>query len=188
MNLDEKLEYFYKSAIDEATKKSLLLIDDYKESLEKVYEESKCNLLRKADVNFNLESRNLLREKNKVLSNELSEERKILNDRTEELTHQLFEEVKDKLFKYRTTSEYKDMIVNQILQAKKYADATDMFVYMDPDDKDLVSIVEEKTSSKIELYSSSFLGGTKIVIPSKNVLIDNSFLSKLEEEKDTFSV
>ncbi|BCN33005.1 V-type ATP synthase subunit E [Anaeromicropila herbilytica] len=188
MNVDEKLDYFYKSAIDEATEKSNSMIQEYKESLEKIFEETKASLVKKADISFGFESQNLIREKNKVLSNETSELRKVLSDKSSELTEQLFVDVAKKVNEYRKTSAYKDLLVKQILEAKEYSNTSDIKIFLDSDDREILSDIELKTSSKIELSNLSFLGGTRIEIPAKNVLIDNSFATKLAEQKDTFTI
>ena len=47
-----------------------------------------------------------------------------------------------------------------------------------------ISLHNHSTNIKISQYS--FTGGTRAVIPSKNILIDNSFQTKLEEAKRDF--
>ena len=39
----------------------------------------------------------------------------------------------------------------------------------------------------IEVYKKEFLGGTRTIVPEKNILIDNSFKTRLIEEQEQFA-
>lgn len=188
MTLDEKLDFFYKSAIDDATNQSISIIAEYKESLNKELEESKNNLIRKSEINFENESKKLIREKNKILSNELIELKRIISDRTKELTDNLFTDVENKLNEFRTTEDYMNLLVKQINEAKAFAKTDDLIIYIDPKDESMKLELEQQTLSTIQISSFDFFGGTRVVIPSRNILIDNSFVTKITEQKETFTI
>ena len=40
----------------------------------------------------------------------------------------------------------------------------------------------------IQVYDKDFLGGTRSIIPDKNILIDYSFKTKLMEEQEKFAI
>lgn len=70
MTLDEKLDIFYDSAMKEATTKNIQLVEEYKASLQQIYEEHKESSLQKAQLTLQIETDKLISEKNKKLTEE----------------------------------------------------------------------------------------------------------------------
>lgn len=188
MTLDEKLELFYNAAMENATNQNIQIIDDYKQSLQVIYDDYKKEALRKAEISLRTESENLVREKNRTLSNESIKLKRLVSEKSAELTEKLFEEVKAKLNDYMTTSNYFDLLNAQIKHAKEFALNDDITIYINPTDAPLLASLESNTGVKLTISVIDFYGGTRAVIHAKNILIDNSFLTKLEESKNTFTL
>ncbi len=70
MTLDEKLDHFYSSVIDSATKQNIEIVEEYKLTLQKNFDERKEIALRKAEANYRMASDNIVRERNRKLSSE----------------------------------------------------------------------------------------------------------------------
>lgn len=188
MELDEKLDNFYKSAINDATEQSILIIEEYKKSLQSIYEEHKVNAIKKADAAYRIESDNILREKNKILSSELLNIKRKISETTNVLINQLFLDVTNKVKEFMNTPDYQNLLIKQVLEAKEFAKDEDITTYLDPSDEKLKSAIERETGCQLVISNISFIGGTRTVIHAKNILIDNSFSTKISELKDTFTI
>lgn len=188
MTLDEKLEQFYNAAIESATSQNIQIIDEYQKSLQIIYDEHKIEAIRKAETTYRLEAEKLLREKNRQLSNEVILLKRKLSEKASELKTKLFEDVTNKLREFMKTPNYFDLLCNQIKEAKDFAGNETIIIYINPTDSDLLSTLEAATNTTLTLSTREFIGGTRAVIHNKNILIDNSFLTKLEESKNSITL
>ena len=85
--------------------------------------------------------------------------------------------------------------VNKTLSAHSYSfnpiDVTfagndKLTLYLDPSDEAHKASLEQKLSVTLTISAMPFLGGVRAVIPEKNILIDNSFETLLNEERENF--
>lgn len=188
MTLDEKLDNFFTSAIDSATNQSIDIVSCYKQSLQSIYDDRKQSALRKADSSFRVESDNMIREKNRKLSNESVDIKRKVVDKTAELTDKIFIDVEKQLKEFMATSPYEDLLVQQIIAANLFARGEEITIYINPSDTDRKSSLEAKTSVSLTISKRNFVGGTRAVIHANSILIDNSFLTKLSEAKNSFTL
>lgn len=184
MTLDEKLEQFYNVTIESATTRNIEIVEEYKASLTKTLEDHKREAIRKSEEAYKLESEDLIREKNRSLSAEAINVKRKLNEKILELSDTLFEDVLVKLQAYMKTKDYEDLLVKQIKNAKEFAREDEMTIYINPADEHLKQSLEDTTGVTLTVSSYDFVGGTRAVIPAKNILIDHSFTSKLKELKE----
>lgn len=188
MTLDEKLQNFYQSAMEDATSQRLEIINEFKISLDKIYKNHKEDALRRAKLTLQTESDNCIRIKNSVLSTEAVNIKKITNDKITELTDVLFSDVEKKLEEYMNTPEYTQLLCNQIKEALKFSRGDQMIIYINPSDAGKKAELEKLTNAALTVSATEFIGGTRAVIHSKNILIDNSFLTRLSEVKEEFKL
>ena len=188
MTLDEKLEHFYSSVIDSATKQNIEIVEEYKKILQKNFDERKEAALRKADANYRMASDNIIRERNRKLSAETMEIRRKVLEKTAEISDRIFTDVRKKMDDYMKTSEYEELLCVQIKNANSFAQGDLITIYINPTDAEKISKLEEKTGVSLTVSNRDFIGGTRAVIPSRSILIDNSFLTKLEEAKSSFTL
>lgn len=186
MTLDEKLEQFYKSAVDSATSQNLQIIEEYKQSLQKIYNDHKEDITRKAEVSYHVALENLNREKNRSLSAETIKIRRIINEKSAELTEMIFQEVTEKINAYMKTPDYFELLKNQIIDSYNFARGEEVTIYINPSDETLKAALESQTGVTLTVSETDFMGGIRAVIHKQNILIDNSFLTKLSESKSTF--
>ena len=83
--------------------------------------------------------------------------------------------------------EYQDYLCTRIQKAREFAGNDEIFIYLSPEDTALQRSIVAKTGFTVEISEEPFMGGIKATIPAKNILIDNSFASKLEKLKADFS-
>ena len=186
MTTEEKLKYFEESSLEEARKQASAMIEEYKVNLDKVEKEHKATTLRQSDLQLKTESDNLKRNNNMALSKELQIKRKI-TQKQNELKEKLFVEVKQLLEDYMTTSAYQQLLIKQIKNIQKEAGSGKLILYIDPADSDKRSSLQVATGAPVTVSEYSFMGGTRAVLQDRNILIDNSFASKLEKLKADFS-
>lgn len=186
MNIEEKLQHFYTICMDDVQEKSCHAFSEYSSSLEKTLENHKAEATHAARMQVQGEKETIQRKMNKELAiGQINLKRK-LSSRHEELKEKLFIEVKDMLDNYMETPEYTLLLDRQIKQAKEFAGQEDVIIYLDPADQDKLQQLILQNDMAIKTSKYSFGGGTRAVIPSRNILIDNSFDTKLSEAKQSF--
>ena len=86
------------------------------------------------------------------------------------------------------TSAVPELLERQIEHATEFAGNDPLIVYLDPADEDNCAAPwHQLRRARFRLSEYSFGGGTRAVIPPSNILIDNSFATKLEEAKRRIS-
>lgn len=187
MTTEEKLKHFLDVTVENANAKSVETIEEYKKGLEKIFESHKEDALRKQKLQIKLSEESLTKEKNSEVSKQQMEIKKELGKKQEELKSLLFHEVENKLEEYMSTKEYRNYLINHIKEAKKFAQNEEIQIYIDPADEEGLEALEMATGTQISVSEYSFHGGIRAVIRSKNILIDQSFETKLNEAKNGFA-
>ncbi len=188
MTLEEKLDIFYNTAIHDATKQSIQILDEYKASLDKLQKEHEEQILYDSEIRLKHETEFLIRDKNKRLSDETLKLRRTITQKTKEYEKAIFQKVEQKLHDYMKTPSYLELLRKQIQYALDYAKGEDIALYINACDKDKQHTLEEQLHCSIQISTIDFIGGTRAVIHNRNVLIDNSFATKLADEKESFTL
>lgn len=186
MTTEEKLERFQKFCLEDARQRSTNMLDEYTKALEKTFSEHQADARRRAEMQIKTETEKLQKEINKQVSIEQIDLKRTLGRKQEELKDKLFVELRDMLANFMETSQYLQLLEKQIASAIQLADGEPMTIYMDPADEDKVRRLSHHHNADIRISQYSFSGGTRAVIPGKNILIDNSFETKLNEAREHF--
>jgi hypothetical protein len=187
MTLDEKLTNFTEYCVLAAKKKSEELILQQQTALDKDFEAYTVKSQEIADTQIKIEKENLEKKLNKELSNEQLHSKQLIGEARTELTDKLFVELSDKISNFINTKEYIELISSQIEYALKFADGDELIIYVDSTDESrLHELCARHQTDCIKISEHSFMGGTKALLPKKNILIDNSFAKKLETAKLRF--
>ena len=187
MTTEEKLKHFLEASIESATNQSTKLIDDYTEALNKIFEDHKADMQRKTDLQLQLGRDSLEREINKELSREQIQIKREATKKQEDLKDMLFNEVEDLLEEYMATPAYQQLLIKQIKEAAAFAGEDEIVIYIDPADSSELYSLETATNTHLTVSETEFMGGTRAVIKSRNILIDNSFETQLKEAKEAFT-
>ena len=86
------------------------------------------------------------------------------------------------------TPAYLDLLKEQIQYALDYAKGEEMELYINESDTDKKNSLEQMFNCSIQISNTDFMGGIRAVIRNRNVLIDNSFATKLAEERESFTL
>ena len=186
MTVEEKLEHFYNASIESAAKDAEHLQREHQEALDKIFQDHKETKERQARAQLQAESDKLSREINKEVSARQIEYRRILSSKTSEIKKKIFLEVEEKLNKFKTSPEYMDFLVKRIQEALDFAEDDVITIYIDPSDEALLPALTEHFGFTPILSRDSWMGGMRAVIRSKNILIDNSFATLLNDAKEEF--
>ena len=187
MTLDEKLTNFTEYCVLAAKKKSEELILQQQAALDKDFEAYTVKSQEIADTQIKIEKENLEKKLNKELSNEQLHSKQLIGEARTELTDKLFVELSDKISNFINTKEYMELISSQIEYALKFTDGDELIIYVDSTDESrLHELCARHQTDCIKISEHSFMGGTKALLPKKNILIDNSFAKKLETAKLRF--
>lgn len=186
MTTEEKLEHFQQFCLEDARTCSAKMLDEYTGALETAFEEHQQDATRRAQMQIKAETEKMQRDINKQLSIEQINLKRTLGRKQDELKDTLFVELKDMLANFMETAEYQHLLEHQIAKAKEFAGNDPLIIYMDPVDEDKARRLALHHNADIRISEYSFSGGTRAVIPSKNILIDNSFQTKLAEARDSF--
>lgn len=186
MTTEEKLQRFLEFCMEDARTRSEKMLDEYTAALEQTFAEHQEDSRRRAQHQVTLESERIEREINKTLSLEQISMKREFAQKQEALKDKLFEELKEKLKAFMETPEYPELLTKQLCSAKKLADKEFITIYIDPGDEELIQKLNLHESADIRISEYSFFGGTRAVIPSRHILIDNSFETKLHEAKHDF--
>lgn len=180
MTIDEKLQHFYEVSIDEAKEDAAQAIQAHKENLSQMLEEHKQSQRQTADAQVKAEAEHVRREVNKALSAEQITLKRNWSQKQEEMKQKLFAEVKALADKFMQTPEYDDYLCRKITEASAFAEGDEIHIFLSAADKDRLESLKEKTGVSLTVSEEAFTGGIRAEIPGKNILIDDSFSTDLE--------
>ena len=187
MTTEEKLQHFLDTCMEDARTRSNRMLDEYMTALEQTFEEHKTDSSHRAEMQLRQETEKIGREINKKLSIEQIGIKRTFGQKQEELKDKLFVELKDMLANFLETSEYQKLLEQQVSEAVKFAGDAPITIYLDPADETMArGLAVHHGKAQIKISEYSFNGGSRAVIPSRNILIDNSFQTKLEEARENF--
>lgn len=187
MTTEEKLQHFYDVSMESAKEEAQKALEDYRKTLDEMFEEHKKEKEESAKLRLKLETENAKREINKALSAEQLHIKRKLSKKQQELRERIFLDLQAKLEIFRKSSDYPQWLETKIKEAQKVADTDEIQIYLAKIDEDLKEKIEAETGLSIELSEESFMGGMRAVIPAKNILIDQTFLTMFESEKEEFN-
>ena len=141
---------------------------------------------RQAALQIKTETDKLKRANNMAVSKEEIEIKRQISRKHDELKEKLFVEVRQKLDDFMTTSAYQKLLIREIKEVLEVAGEDEVTIYIDPADESMLTSLHAATNTALTLSQYSFGGGIRAVLPSRHILIDNSFSTKLGEIKQDF--
>lgn len=188
MTLEEKLELFEDCAIAQASHQSSVMLAEYRQTLEKIYETKISQAQQEAQNYIITETDRIRREHNRALSMEQNKIKRDIGEKHYQVKEKIFADVTRRLASYRQTPDYiRDLTthINHIKQAVKDHRAD---IFLSPGDAPLIPGLSQSCNVEIYVSDTDFGGGVRAVVPEKNILIDYSYDSLLQEEKNNFTI
>ena len=175
MTIEEKLQHFYDSSIEEAYQEASQMIEEHKKNLDTMLSEHKRSRRQSAEAEVKAEAENARREVNKALSAQQLMIKRNWTKKQNELKDKLFAEVQNLLEDFVKTPEYDSYLCRKIKDAQDFAGEDERHIYLTPSDSSRLESISQKTGAALRLADEEFIGGIRAIIPGKNILIDNSF-------------
>lgn len=175
MTIEEKLQHFYDSSIEEAYQEASQMIEEHKKNLDAMLSEHKRSRRQSAEAEVKAEAENARREVNKALSAQQLMIKRNWTKKQNELKDKLFAEVQNLLEDFVKTPEYDSYLCRKIKDAQDFAGEDELHIYLTPSDNSRLESISQKTGAALRLADEEFIGGIRAIIPGKNILIDNSF-------------
>lgn len=175
MTIEEKLQHFYDSSIEEAYQEASQMIEEHKKNLDAMLSEHKRSRRQSAEAEVKAEAENARREVNKALSAQQLMIKRNWTKKQNELKDKLFAEVQNLLKDFVKTPEYDSYLCRKIKDAQDFAGEDELHIYLTPSDSSRLESISQKTGASLRLADEEFIGGIRAIIPGKNILIDNSF-------------
>ena len=187
MTTEEKLQHFYEVSMDTAREEATKVLEEYKAALETEMERHKQEKQTASENQFKIESDNAAREINKALSAEHLHIKRKLSKKQQQLKENVFSEVADLLVSFTQKPEYLDWLEGKVKESLDIAQNDSIQIYLTAKDSSLAEELAKCTGITPLISETDFLGGIRAVIPEKNILIDNTFLTAFESEKERFN-
>lgn len=175
MTIEEKLQHFFDTSVEEAQLSADKELTKHRKNLEEMLEQHKKSREQDAKAQVKAEAENARREINKVLSSQQLSLKRDWTIKQNDLADKLFVEVKNHLTQFMDTPQYEDYLCKKIEEAVDFAGKDEIFIYITPEDSGLKRGLVARTGRPVQISQETFMGGIKATIPSKNILIDNSF-------------
>lgn len=175
MTIEEKLQHFYDSSIEEAYQEASQMIEEHKKNLDAMLSEHKRSRRQSAEAEVKAEAENARREVNKALSAQQLMIKRNWTKKQNELKDKLFAEVQNLLEDFVKTPEYDSYLCRKIKDAQDFAGEDELHIYLTPSDSSRLESISQRTGAALRLADEEFTGGIRAIIPGKNILIDNSF-------------
>lgn len=187
MQIKEKLEVFRQSALEVAQQQSRAELEEYEENCRQELDWFRRNKQQEMENTFQMEKIKIRREMNRKVSAEITRQKQILDERQQQKKEKLFEIVGQKLAEYQTTEDYERFLIAQIRKAVEFARTEEIVIYIDPADAEKKERLEQETGTTLTVSRIDFGGGIRAIIHSRNILIDESFATRLEQEKNSYT-
>lgn len=187
MQIKEKLEAFRQSAIEVAQQESHIELEEYERNCQQELEQFKKNKEQEMEHAFQMEEIKIRREMNRKVSVEVSRQKRILDECQQQKKEKLFELVEQKLSEYQKMEAYDRYLTAQIKKAAAFAKAEAITIYINPTDAEKKQRLEQETGTELTISKQDFGGGIRAVIHAKNILIDESFTTRQEQERNSYT-
>lgn len=186
MTIDEKLQHFYEISVEEAKESAAKEISEHRKKLQEMLDSHKKSQSRSAQDTIKAETESARREINMALSAEQLTLKRDLTKKQNELKEKLFTEIKKRLEAFMASPQYEEYLCSKIKEAKEFAGNDEIFIYLSSNDSAKIPSLSQKAGFGLIASDEFFIGGIKATIPSKNILIDNSFDEKFNTLRREF--
>lgn len=186
MTLEEKIAYMQAATMEDARKNNSRIVESYHDALEKLFNEHKSESLLLSKTQIKSETVNARQQLNQASAKAHLDLKREESRLTQTLKDNIFKEVKALVLEYMKTKEYEAYLIECIQGVIKIAGDDDKTIYLNPTDSHLKASLEAATGETLNVNDKDFFGGIRTIIPARNILVDDSFETKLWNEYNEF--
>ncbi len=187
METNEKLDVFYRAAIDAAKEQSAAILQEYEEAYQRELGEYERGKKEEAAGRERARQERVRKEVNRAAAEELTRLRQERSRRQQEKKEELFALAEKKVGEYRKTDAYRGLLLEQIAYAISFAGGEEAEIIIDPGDRAMEAELSKKAGHPLAVAERGFGGGIMARIPGKNVMLDLSFSTRMQREREAFS-
>lgn len=186
MTLEDKLSYMQSAVMEDARAGANQIITSYRDGLEKLFNEHKSESLLSSQTQIKSESVKAKQQLNQSCAKAHLDLKREENRLTQTLKNNIFKEVKTLLTEYMKTPEYEAYLTACIQGVLKIAGDDEKTIFLSPSDQAMKDTLEVKNGVTLTISEEDFVGGIRTLIPTRNILVDDSFETKLWHEYNEF--
>lgn len=186
MTLEEKIAYMQASTMEDARANNSAMVESYRNALEKLFNDHKSEAMLLSQTQIKSETVNARQQLNQTSAKAHLDLKREESRLTQTLKDNIFKEVRRLTLEYMKTPEYEAYLVECIQGVIKIAGKDDKTIFLNPADAHLKASLEAKTGVTLNINDKDFFGGIRTVIPARNILVDDSFETKLWNEYNEF--
>lgn len=181
-----KLEHFKNAVFAEAEKRADSIVEQAQKTVDKNKKKIKKTIKTTENAEFlKIDKDTQARIIREISAKKLNSNRNILLHR-QQLSDKIFANVEKRLSDFRNSDKYEDYLLKLVKSsAEKFPDEKG-FVFIGKADEKYKEMLEKASGFNVEIKPSITLGGLIVVFSGINVVLDSSFDSALEEEKENF--
>lgn len=188
MTIEEKLQHFTMVTIESVHEECEKSLEEFKKEQDWKFETHKEQHLKEVRIREKALRDAIERKASKEYTCEQLHIKRKINHKQNELKNKLFSLVEDELEKFKETDKYKRLLINQIKEALYMAGEDEVIVYIGETDANLIEELYTQCAIKPLISRNISKGGIRAEIPTKNMLIDNTFETKISEAKEKFII
>lgn len=187
MNADTKLEKLLSIVLKDAVAEKDKILSDLMQRKEQEYGTRELEILQTAYQKIQKNKAQIEKDCNERVSKTVIEGKQKLFLVREEIVSDVFAAVRNKLESYTKTEEYRKYLHTQLDNALELLGEGRIEVKVTPNDYDLtVRLCSGRPEITVEKLPESAIGGLTAQNLDKHIMIEETFSSKLEEQKDYF--
>lgn len=187
LTIQEKTEHLKDAAMLEARMQANAIIDQHRKALENINEQHRAEAVRQFETRIKAEQTSAKQQLSMASSKAQLDLKRELGKTQKKFKKKLFQEVSERLDEYMQTEDYKKLLVDYIEKAAKFANGEAMTIYINPSDEDKKKYLEEHTGMTLTVSKEDFIGGLRVVIHKRNILIDYAFKGAVDREYHKFA-
>lgn len=188
MTTEEKLQHFTSVTMENVQADCDAMVKEYKEKMDEYLKEHKENTIKNAKLQTSIAEDGIRRKASQEYTSMQMHLKRKINHKNVELKDKLFTEVRALLEDYIKTEEYKAYIIKKVTEMKEFAGKDELTIVLDKRDEVIVNDIPKANTINFEISEKSFIGGVIGKIPSRNILIDESFETKLTDIKEEYTI
>lgn len=188
MGSEEKLQKIYEDTIETIDERSKKELSEYRASLKPQLEEYEKTLREASLYAERQEAESIRKAARQEVSREVIKRKHLLAQKEADYIEKVFNRAVELLGEFKKTAGYKKLIKKYIYEAIEFAKEDELIIYLDLDDAAFKDELEEEFGREIRVSRYTFGGGLRALIPARNILIENSFSSKLQEQLQDFDI
>lgn len=188
MTIEEKLQHFTMVTIESVHEECEKSLEEFKKEQDWKFETHKEQHLKEVRIREKALRDAIERKASKEYTYEQLHIKRKINHKQNELKSRLFKLVEERLGSFKETKEYKDLIIKEIKEAQNIAKDSELKVYVGNSDENLLDDIYKECGLRPALSEHIVKGGMRAEIPSKNILMDNTFETKISEAKEKFII